>query len=677
MAEAEDVLIDVLRHATVYSQNLWRRCRPAAELPQTITLPDIAPRLDLFINTIFGHSYPLKVSQLPARPTFLGLVFGKVRKPYQQQVVPATNDRNIWLPLDSGLTNASQAREYYQVMALQQIIRAKRNSATRYAAISCQLTADIYLLQEAFSADAQLIELLPGMAKHVKSFRQLMLERRPPLDTFYSPRQPVEQLLRLMLQHDGSDPTITVTKSSRHSVIAAAKLIRQFELDSTYTQSLSQSILLKDCWTGDLLPVDFATATANMTTTGIATEKSPPRSSKMQRRPDIRTADEDEDETEPGAWMVQADESHAHAEDPFGMQRPTDRDETIPAEEFSEMVSELAEARLVSTPDQAKEILLSDDSPELNAKLVVKAKSPAENQLEQTWQYPEWDYRQQSYQQPGATVRLMPIQLGSQQWVDVTLQEHKVLLAAIRRQFAMLQPQRVTRRKQTEGDEIDLDAYIASYADYRAGHTLSERLYQQQRPQQRNMAITLLIDISGSTDGWVSANRRVIDVEREALLLVCYALEGLAEPYSVLAFSGEGQHGVTVQQIKPFSEHFTNDTALKISALEPQYYTRAGAALRHASNQLMAMPADHRLLILLSDGKPNDNDDYEGQYGAEDMRMAVTEAKLQGIYPFCLTIDRQAADYLPKVFGPHQYALLPEPEHLPSVLLDWLKKLVV
>jgi nitric oxide reductase NorD protein len=39
----------------------------------------------------------------------------------------------------------------------------------------------------------------------------------------------------------------------------------------------------------------------------------------------------------------------------------------------------------------------------------------------------------------------------------------------------------------------------------------------------------------------VSGQRRIIDVEREALLLVCIALEAMGEPYAVHAFSGEGR----------------------------------------------------------------------------------------------------------------------------------------
>ncbi|WP_306108650.1 nitric oxide reductase activation protein NorD [Pseudomonas sp. ANT_J28] len=186
----------------------------------------------------------------------------------------------------------------------------------------------------------------------------------------------------------------------------------------------------------------------------------------------------------------------------------------------------------------------------------------------------------------------------------------------------------------------------------------------------------LLIDVSGSTDSWLSCHRRVIDVEREALLLVCLALESLGEPYSVLAFSGEGPQRVTIRTLKAFDERYSDEVGRRIAALEPERYTRAGAALRHASTLLMREAATHRLLLLLSDGKPNDVDQYEGRYGVEDLHQAVTEAKLQGIYPFCLTIDRQAANYLPAVFGARQYALLHRPELLPSVLLDWIRRLV-
>ena len=273
-------------------------------------------------------------------------------------------------------------------------------------------------------------------------------------------------------------------------------------------------------------------------------------------------------------------------------------------------------------------------------------------------------------------MRLLPAAAGPQQWVDDTLAERRGMLHDIRRRFELLRAQRQRVYRQLDGDELDLPAYIESQADFRAGLPMVQRLYQSERRTRRDLAIMLLVDVSGSTDGWIANQRRVIDVEREALLLVCIALNGLAAPYSVLAFSGEGPQAVVVRSVKRFDEPYDSAIAQRIAGLEPEYYTRAGAALRHASALLLREAAEHRLLLLISDGKPNDIDAYEGRYGVEDMRQAVTEARLQGLSPFCLTIDRQAASYLPAVFGPHQYALLPHPQLLPTVLLDWLRRLV-
>src|SRR5690606_7003185 len=117
-------------------------------------------------------------------------------------------------------------------------------------------------------------------------------------------------------------------------------------------------------------------------------------------------------------------------------------------------------------------------------------------------------------------------------------------------------------------------------------------------------------------------HRRTIDVEREALLLVCEALDGLRERYSVVAFSGEGPARVTLRQIKSFAESYSTEVARRIAGLEPERYTRAGAAIRHASAMLMREAVQHRLLLILSDGKPNDMDEYDGRYGVEDMRQS-------------------------------------------------------
>jgi len=674
MAEAEDVITDVARHATVFARDLWRRHRTA---PETVALAGISRRIDLLITAVFGTSYPIRIAQSPAPPTFLTKVFRRREEPRLRRAVPATDGVNIWLPSDSGITDAALALERFRTVALQQAMRAYRGSARGLIDRPGPLLRDVYLLFEAYAADEALARQLPGTVASINALRRAALATRPALSDFPILRRPLEAFVRTLLQSECGCPIagLPLPASARDSMNVARSFADRLMPDVESVRLLGANPLLKDLWTGELrTPTPVRTTLSGAGEAGRADTPDPAtsRSARLTRRPDVREPREDEDDDKQGAWMIQTSQPQEHAEDPVGMQRPTDRDEKAAAEEFADSVSELSEARLVSTPGRPKEVLLSDDPPDTRAKRDVEAPAEGESRIA----YPEWDYRISAYREPGATVRLLPPQLGPQQWVDRTQAEHRTMLDAIRRRFEMLHAQRTRLRKQLDGDELDLDAYIDSNADFRAGLPMAQALYQTHRAARRNMAITLLIDVSGSTDAWISANRRVVDVEREALLLVCIALEGMGERYSVLAFSGEGPHAVTVRALKRFDERYDNEIARRIAALEPEQYTRAGAAIRHASTLLMREPAGHRLLLLLSDGKPNDVDDYEGRYGVEDMRQAVTEARLQGIFPFCLTIDRQAANYLPAVFGAHQYALLPRPELLPTVLLDWMKRLV-
>lgn len=676
MAEAEEVVSDVARHATVFVRDLWRRHREPKDTAPTIGVAEVAPRIDLLLTSVFGRSYRLRTAEPPAPPTLLTFIFGRRRGPVQRVPLPATDGESIWLPGYLGITDPVLALERYRVMALAQAMRAERGGAALLADEASRTVCDIFLLLEACAAEAALQRLLPGTAASINAARRAALAARPALHAFPSYTQPLERFVRHLLQADCADPQSGFkSESAAQSLVKASRIAENLLPNGTPAQAL-RTTLFRDFWTGEFrAPPDEANA-AEPDRDALADEDGASRSktTRIERRPNIRRPrkDEDRDRGKSGAWMVQADEPHQKAEDPMGLQRPTDRDDPEQADEMGEMLSELKEARTVSTPGRPKEVLLSDDPPDARAKLG----EPAPEAIEDALSYPEWDYRAQAYRNPGTTVHIAPAVSGPQVWVDETLEHHRGMLALIRRRFEMLHARRITLRRRTEGEEIDLDACIEAFADLNAGARMPDRLYQTSRARQRDLAILLLIDVSGSTDGWVSAHRRVIDVEREALLLVCVALQELGEPYAVQAFSGEGPGGVSVRELKRFDEAFDNEVALRIAALEPEHYTRAGAALRHATATLMQKPANHRLLLLLSDGKPNDVDQYEGRYGVQDMQRAVTEAKLSGIFPFCLTIDRQAAGYLPQVFGPNQYAMLPRPQLLPIVLVDWMRRLL-
>jgi nitric oxide reductase NorD protein len=671
MAEAEDLITDVARHATVYAQALWRRHRAPSDTAKIITLGDVAQHLDLLIKAVFDTHYSLRVAQPPSPPTFLKKLLLRHEKPCQQSAVPATDGVTIWLPEDVGSHEGPHALQRYKTLALQQAMRARRGSASALSALDNPMQRSVYLLLEAWAADTDLVRLLPGLALSIHGLRRHALATRPPLHAFPNHRQPLENFLRLLLSSECSTPPegLEIPAKTADSVQQSETLAQRL-FCAEEPHGPAAHLLLLDAWTGDLREPPVGLKVSPLPGE-IDTTDNLPRSARLARQPTVREAcaDEDDDQ-EQGLWMVQPAEPLEKAEDPMGMQRPVDRDTDTPAADFADSLSELNEARLVITAGRPKEVLLSDDPPQ------TRAQRGAQDLANNAISYPEWDYRRQVYRDPGATLQLCPALEGPQQWVERTLDTHRPVLDAIRRQFESLRAQRVRLRKQWEGDDIDLEAYIDGCAEARAGLSMPQALYQTQRRGRRDMAIMLLIDVSGSTDSWLSNHRRVIDVEREALLLVCLALESLGEPFSVLAFSGEGPQRVTIRTLKAFDERYSDEVGRRIAALEPERYTRAGAALRHASTLLMREAATHRLLLLLSDGKPNDVDQYEGRYGVEDMRQAVTEAKLQGIYPFCLTIDRQAANYLPAVFGSRQYALLHRPELLPSVLLDWIRRLV-
>jgi nitric oxide reductase NorD protein len=204
---------------------------------------------------------------------------------------------------------------------------------------------------------------------------------------------------------------------------------------------------------------------------------------------------------------------------------------------------------------------------------------------------------------------------------------------------------------------------------------VDDRLYVAVRPARRELAILLLVDVSGSTDTLVTKTLQVIDVEKIALLLAAEALDALGDRYAMLAFSGKGARNVHLTTIKDFAERNGPSVRGRISALAPEANTRLGAAIRHATARL-AQTAGHRLLLILSDGKPNDVDAYQGTYGIEDSRQAINEARARDVYPFCLTVDHEESAYLKRIFGPAGYAILPRPDHLPRVLLDVVRNLL-
>lgn len=677
MAEPEDLVVDAARHATIFIRDTWRR-HYAREPEAPVPLASLAQRLDVLLLAASGASLPMRVALPPARPTVLHRLFHRSAHPRHRRPVPATSGDAIWLPAHLGTRDPSEASALYRAMALQQACRVQRGTAPALLALQAPLLRDTALVLEAEAAEAATARRFPGLLPALRRLRAAALAARPPLAAFAPARQPLERLVRSILERPLDTGGSPAPGEVADSVARAARLVEGWALDAAAVRSLGPMPLYRDWWTGELREPAAGVRTAGTVAAPRDADPDeagdgPVRSARMERRPEQREALPDEDRAEePGAWMIQQDAPHEVAEDPFGLQRPVDRDDETAAEEYGDMLSELASTRTVAAPDPPREILLSDDPPASRARL--EPGGPVEGGA--SFRYPEWNHADAVYIEDGATVRMLPAAPGDPRWVEATLARHRAHLDGIRRQFEALRPERVRLRRQADGDDLDIDACVQGRADLRAGGFLREGLYESRRPGRRSIAVSLLVDASGSTDGFIGDGRRVIDVEREAVLLVCVALQGLGEPFSVLAFSGEGPHGVTARMLKDFDEPYRHEVALRIAGLEPEHYTRAGAAIRHATALLMRQPAEHRLLLVLSDGKPNDADRYDGRFGVEDLRQSVTEARLQGVFPFCLTVDLQAPGYLPKVFGPDNYAVLQAPERLPMVLLEWTRRLL-
>ena len=171
-------------------------------------------------------------------------------------------------------------------------------------------------------------------------------------------------------------------------------------------------------------------------------------------------------------------------------------------------------------------------------------------------------------------------------------------------------------------------------------------------------------------------NARIIDIEKTALLLTSEALDALGDVYSILTFSGVGAGDVRLRTLKDFAERNGKTVRQRIGALKPEGYTRMGAAIRHAVAQMGRTNAGHRLLLIISDGKPNDKDHYQGRFAVEDARQAIAEARAAGVHPFCLTVDRKGSSYLMRIFGPAGHVVLRHPDQLPLALVGVVRQIL-
>ena len=283
--------------------------------------------------------------------------------------------------------------------------------------------------------------------------------------------------------------------------------------------------------------------------------------------------------------------------------------------------------------------------------------------------YDEWDGVIQDYRSAWCRViERTPVETDSD-FVDATIGAHGAEVRVLRRYFESLRPSGLRRMfAQVEGEELDLDATIRRIIDRRAGVDASDRIYVRRDKREREVAVAFLVDLSGSTSRQIDSadSRRVIDVEKEALVLLCEALEAIGDQYAIYGYSSHGRRHVDFVMLKDFDEPLSRSSS-RIGGLMPLQQNRDGAAIRHAARKLQNREAHVRLLVLISDGKPLD-DAYVDEYALEDTKMALQEVRRQGIHPFCITVDRDADEYVRRMYGDVRYLVIDQAAALPEKL---------
>ncbi len=288
--------------------------------------------------------------------------------------------------------------------------------------------------------------------------------------------------------------------------------------------------------------------------------------------------------------------------------------------------------------------------------------------------YDEWDGRKRSYRKDWCKVYPRRFLHTDQSYLQQTLKSHQRVLQSLRNRFSLQFNTWQTVRRQAMGEEPDLDALVENFAERQAGRTPSEKIYLSQRKKSREISLILLMDLSLSSDGY-TGGFRVLDVEKQAVILFSQLLSEWGDRFQIDGFASHTRNQCEYLTLKAFDEPWER-AAARIGAVEPRGYTRIGPALRHATQQLEKERAKSRWILLLSDGKPNDYDRYEGQYGLADVRQAIREARQQQVQVYALAIESLARNYLPQMLGTGGYRILPQPALLPEALAEFYGRLV-
>jgi hypothetical protein len=537
-----------------------------------------------------------------------------------------------------------------------------------------RLAADLFWIIENTRLYQEILKEYPGVLRKWPAISAHLLNNRPSARYLNKAEEKAEEFLRETLKA-ASAGLAAMSGSANESVRLAVELKNKWTAEGVKTRRY-RAIVPFFPW-GKLIPDRIknasqagATSSAVVNSTPSSAGDKTPENEKPGKtaRYASRTEKVDEKANENGltlniydkilSWADFSNVNRQFDDDP-------DADPGKKADECEELTTASLEKSTANTfnADLEKADSRADDD------------GGAEDLSGEAVYYPEWDYKKQAYKPDYS--RLIEVNATGEDalFCAKVLSEKRGVIKEVTRNLAMLSPSLSLTSRQTEGTSIDLNAAVEAFADLEAGHTPDDKLYCTYTRTERDLSALFLVDLSMSTDGW-AGDAKIIEHEKESLVILCEALKKLRDRYAIYGFSGKTRKGCRFFRVKGFAESYGDRVRNRIGGLIPYSYTRMGPAIRHATSILSREQSRTRLLFILSDGKPNDVDTYEGRYGVEDTRMAIKEAERAGITPFCLTVDTGAADYLPRLFGRGNYAVVPGVDMLAKKLPELYARII-
>lgn len=288
--------------------------------------------------------------------------------------------------------------------------------------------------------------------------------------------------------------------------------------------------------------------------------------------------------------------------------------------------------------------------------------------------YDEWDFKKRKYRKDHCKVFHKKFPDGNRGFAQKIFQENHSTLNSLRSRMNRFYNLKTSLKRQPYGEDLDLDAALQYFSDLSCGQTPSENVYLSDRKRLREVSILLLADMSLSTDSYVT-NQRILDVEKTSLVLFGQICSEFGDRFRIDSFYSNTRNHCDYSNIKSFDEPWERSRE-RIGLMEAKGYTRIGLAIRHSLSLIQTEKTQKRWILLLTDGKPNDYDRYEGKYGIEDVKKAIQECERSNVGVFALAIDKSAKQYLPAMLGKESYRILPNPKELPEALTDFFIKLV-